>query len=76
MGVGSSHAPAYGDAFVDALVDWLLSQRLVAPCKPPTQPGERQAHNLASGVHCGYATENPHYGSFLFGHNYARRSAC
>ena len=26
MGVGSSHAPGYGDAFVDALVDWLLSQ--------------------------------------------------
>ena len=25
-GVGSSHAPGYGDAFVDALVDWLLSQ--------------------------------------------------
>jgi len=26
MGVDSSHAPGYGDAFVDALVDWLLSQ--------------------------------------------------
>ena len=26
MGVGSSHAPGYDDAFVDALVDWLLSQ--------------------------------------------------
>ena len=26
MGVGSSHSPDYGDAFVDALVDWLLSQ--------------------------------------------------
>ena len=26
MGVGSSHSPAYGDAFADALVDWLLSQ--------------------------------------------------
>ena len=26
MGVGSSHAPGYGDAFVDALVRWLLSQ--------------------------------------------------
>ena len=26
MGTGSSHSPAYGDAFVDALVDWLLSQ--------------------------------------------------
>ena len=25
-GVGSSHAPNYGDAFVDALVGWLLSQ--------------------------------------------------
>ena len=25
-GRGSSHSPAYGDAFVDALVDWLLSQ--------------------------------------------------
>ena len=25
-GVGSSHAPGYGDAFVDALVGWLLSQ--------------------------------------------------
>ncbi len=27
MGAGSSHSPAYGDAFVDALVGWLLSQR-------------------------------------------------
>lgn len=26
MGVGSSHSPNYGDAFVDALVGWLLSQ--------------------------------------------------
>ena len=26
MGVGSSHAPAYGDAFVDSLLSWLLSQ--------------------------------------------------
>ena len=26
MGTGSSHSPAYGDAFVDALVDWLLPQ--------------------------------------------------
>ena len=26
MGVGSGHAPDYGEAFVDALVDWLLSQ--------------------------------------------------
>ena len=26
IGEGSSHAPAYGDAFVDALVTWLLSQ--------------------------------------------------
>ena len=26
MGVDSSHAPGYGDAFVDALVDWLLSR--------------------------------------------------
>ena len=26
MGVGSSHAPGYADAFVDALLDWLLSQ--------------------------------------------------
>ena len=26
MGVGSGHAPGYGDAFVDALVGWLLSQ--------------------------------------------------
>ena len=26
MGVGSSHSPGYGDAFVDALVGWLLSQ--------------------------------------------------
>ena len=25
-GVGSSHSPAYGDAFVDALLAWLLSQ--------------------------------------------------
>ena len=25
-GVGSSHAPGYGDAFVDALLGWLLSQ--------------------------------------------------
>ncbi len=25
-GVGSSHGPGYGDAFVDALLDWLLSQ--------------------------------------------------
>ena len=25
-GVGSSHFPGYGDAFVDALVDWLLSR--------------------------------------------------
>ncbi len=25
-GLGSSHSPDYGDAFVDALVDWLLSQ--------------------------------------------------
>ena len=27
QGVGSSHAPAYGGAFVDAVVGWLLSQR-------------------------------------------------
>ena len=27
MSVGSSHAPAYGDAFLDALLDWLLSQQ-------------------------------------------------
>ncbi|MYB77103.1 MAG: hypothetical protein F4X83_08410 [Chloroflexi bacterium] len=27
MGVGSSHAPAYGDAFMDALLAWLLSQQ-------------------------------------------------
>ncbi len=26
MGVGSSHSPGYGDAFVDALLDWILSQ--------------------------------------------------
>ena len=26
-GVGSSHSPRYGDAFVDALVEWLLSQQ-------------------------------------------------
>ena len=26
QGVGSSHAPGYGDAFVDALVGWLLSR--------------------------------------------------
>ena len=26
MGVGSSHAPGYDDAFVDALLGWLLSQ--------------------------------------------------
>ena len=26
-GVGSSHSPDYGDAFVDALLDWLLSQQ-------------------------------------------------
>ena len=26
-GVGSGHAPDYGDAFVDALLDWILSQR-------------------------------------------------
>ncbi len=25
-GMGSSHSPDYGDAFVDALLDWLLSQ--------------------------------------------------
>ena len=25
-GVGSGHAPGYGDAFVDALLDWILSQ--------------------------------------------------
>ena len=25
-GVGSSHSPDYGDAFVDALLAWLLSQ--------------------------------------------------
>lgn len=25
-GVGSSHGPGYGDAFIDALLDWLLSQ--------------------------------------------------
>ena len=27
VGVGSSHAPGYGDAFVDALLDWLLAQK-------------------------------------------------
>ena len=27
VGAGTSHAPAYGDAFVDALLDWLLAQR-------------------------------------------------
>ena len=26
-GVGSSHSPAYGQAFMDALLDWLLSQQ-------------------------------------------------
>ena len=26
VGVGSGHAPGYGDEFVDALLDWLLSQ--------------------------------------------------
>ena len=26
IGLGSGHAPGYGEAFVDALVDWLLSQ--------------------------------------------------
>ncbi len=26
VGVGSSHSPDYGDAFVDALIGWLLSQ--------------------------------------------------
>ena len=26
-GVGSGHAPSYGDAFVDTLLDWILSQK-------------------------------------------------
>ena len=26
VGVGSSHSPGYGEAFVDALLDWILSQ--------------------------------------------------